>query len=250
MLTLIVSVIAYLHIIRRAKQNPRGVVSQLALFSIIVWIILLFLIALLTSEVRRKRMKYVDSDAILPGDMVYFSTRRNGLNPSRQLLPMVIRMIGRSEFDHIGVIVRIKGDLMIMEGGGFHPQSWTRLSIYYRPLYERLEKFDGYICVRRRKCPLDEAQSASLTKACLREYKTVEKRTRKPNARCFFQRYTLCVLNSTTPVAPWITCADLIHSCLEAAKIPAPLLFMKSQSDECAQYHETEHIRLKSHVVS
>lgn len=249
MFALVVSVIVYLQIIRRAKYNPNQVVQQLALFSMIVWIVMLLVIALLASEVRRKRLTYINVDDILPGDILYFSTRRNGLNPSRQLLPMAIRMLGKSEFDHIGLVVQIKNDLMIMEGGGFHPKSWTRLNIHFRPLHERLEKFDGYICVRRRTRALDGKQSARLTKACLKEYKSIEKHTRKTNAMSFFQRYLQCVLNSTIPVSPWITCADLIHDCLNAAQIPAPFLFMKSQDNKCVEYHDTEHIRLKSHTI-
>ena len=247
MFALVVSIIVYFQIIHRAKHNPSNVVSQLALFSIIIWIVLLFVITLLASEVRRKRLTYINLDDILPGDILYFSTRRNGLDPSRQLLPMAIRILGKSEFDHIGLVVRIKNDLMIMEGGGFHPKSWTRLNIHFRPLHERLEKFDGYICVRRRRQALDEKQSARLTKACLKEYKSIEKHTRKTNAMTFFQRYIQCVLNSTIPVSPWITCADLIHDCLKAAQVPAPFLFMKSQDNKCVEYHDTEHIRLKSH---
>jgi hypothetical protein len=91
-----------------------------------------------------------------PGDLVLYDEHS-------KFWQMVYLLVGTRPPDHAGIIVRApNGELAILEAAPDDGQL-IGLRVGLLQLMPRLQKFDGHVCIRRLKKPLDEERCHKLT---------------------------------------------------------------------------------------
>ena len=98
---------------------------------------------MLHSEIHRSSLSTCSISSLSSGDLVFFSSRSSS-SLTRQLNLCIVRMFTRSEFDHVGLLVKKNGVLYVMDR---RKNGYVSLL----PLRKRLLHFKGYVAIRNRK---------------------------------------------------------------------------------------------------
>ena len=179
---------------------------------------------MLHSEIYRSSLSICSMSSLSSGDLVFFSSRSSS-SLKRELNLCIVRMFTRSEFDHVGLLIKKNEVLYVMDR---RKNGYVSLL----PLRQRLLRFNGYVAIRNRKKAIKD--ESKLWKMCVKMSK--ENKGRRFNN----MRFLHFVFNPDKTFIPWMSCNDLIHEVMHTCNETMPVLFPRNIMKKCEEYDEAK----------
>lgn len=193
------------------------------IFDFVLFSLLVVIITTLQSEMRREPLSMCSLKSLSSGDLVFFSTRSSSLK--RQINLCVIRLFTRTEFDHVGLIIKKDGVPYVMDR---RKNGYVSLL----PIKRRLLQFNGYVAIRHRNEAIKNENM--LWDICTHISK-------QGKGRAFnYMRFVNFVLHPNKIFIPWMSCNDLIHEVMSMCDEPTPVLFPCNILKKCIEYGEAQ----------